>query len=91
MQMITDNQRLRLAGAIETADPLLASGEYRLVPVPDDFDALTKEDAESAIGNLENLVPVGYDYRDKTGELWTTADYSEAARDGHSGPASLGL
>ena len=89
--MITDHQRERLAEAIEEAKPRLASGEYRLVTVPTDFDALTKEETESAIGELRELVPVGYDYTDKRGELWTVSDYSEAARDGHDGPDSLGL
>ena len=89
--MITDRQRERLAEAIEEAKPLLATGEYRLVPVPTDFDALTKDEAEAAIGDLRDLVPVGYDYRDKAGELWTASDYSQAAQDGHDGPESLGL
>ena len=91
MPMITDNQRIRLTTAIESAVPLLESGEYRLVTIPDDIEALTKEDAETAIGNIENLVPIGYDYTDKRGELWTVSDYAEAARDGHDGPESLGL
>ena len=89
--MITERQIERLAEAIEEAKPLLATGEYRAVTIPDDVSALTKDEAEATIGDLRDLVPVGYDYRDKTGELWTVTDYTEAARDGHDGPESLGL
>jgi len=91
MHMITDRQRERLAAAIDDAQPKLASGAYRVVELPDNPDSLTKEQAEDVIDSLLNLVPVGYDYRDKTGELWTVSDYTDAARDGHDGPESLGL